>query len=497
MVALLVGCIALMLNEPGFPVNVQIVIGLIVAAGATLWISARSQAKVRHHEYPCLLIVVLGDMARHEETVLNGNNDQIRRMQSLLRDFKPLLDRLKDQRRQTASRFNVAEAFGVTRDELAHSQFIAYLLNPKAYHDQGDAFLTSFLNCLKEVRDLNFSPASTQGVSVNTEVGLGSYGRIDIHIRLANGQIILLENKVGQQEDPCQISRYQEWLQRQDPPLGFLHQLVFLTPEGRRPVSTRKPEEVICLSYARLADWLSCSLQEIEAQRLRIILEQYAETCRHIGGSTRRNAMPNEIRQFFLDPERLEAALEIERHLPDVKRGLHETFWREVMEVVEVRLTELPINDDHAPLWEIQFNDPLFRGFNFGNFKGWRIAWRDQPHYFAVKVEFWPGRGLFYGITRGAGIQEANQVQQDRDIRKRLHGLGFVTRTNHYPGLRFFRDHGLPRFDLSRVDDVLELAREMQNDDRPLVHRVVDSVWGLFCGFRQELEALNRKYPYG
>lgn len=79
---------------------------------------------------------------------MNGDNDQIRRMRALLRDFKPLLDRLKDQRRQTASRFNVTEAFGVTRDELVHSQFIAYLLNPTERHDQGDVFLSLFLQCL-------------------------------------------------------------------------------------------------------------------------------------------------------------------------------------------------------------------------------------------------------------------------------------------------------------------------------------------------------------
>lgn len=37
-VALFAGCLALMLNAPSFPVNVQIFIGLTVAAGATLWI---------------------------------------------------------------------------------------------------------------------------------------------------------------------------------------------------------------------------------------------------------------------------------------------------------------------------------------------------------------------------------------------------------------------------------------------------------------------------
>lgn len=35
---LFAGCIVLMLNAPDFPVNRQIFIGLIVAAGATMWI---------------------------------------------------------------------------------------------------------------------------------------------------------------------------------------------------------------------------------------------------------------------------------------------------------------------------------------------------------------------------------------------------------------------------------------------------------------------------
>ena len=38
MVVLFAGCIVLMLSAPSFPVNVQIFIGLLVAAGATMWI---------------------------------------------------------------------------------------------------------------------------------------------------------------------------------------------------------------------------------------------------------------------------------------------------------------------------------------------------------------------------------------------------------------------------------------------------------------------------
>ena len=421
---------------------------------------------------------------------MNGDNDQIRRMRALLRDFKPLLDRLKDQRRQTASRFNVTEAFGVTRDELVHSQFIAYLLNPTERHDQGDVFLSLFLQCL----GLVFSPASTRGASVRTEFPLGDYGRVDIHIRLANGQIILLENKVDELEGPCQLGRYQKWLKRQSAPPEFLHYLVFLTPDSRRPVSTCTPEEVTCLSYSKLADWLSSSLQEIEAQRLRIILEHYAGTCRQIGGSTRRNAMPDEMRQFFLDPERLETALEMEKYLPVFKRWLNETFWLGV----EGRLTAWLENYGHNLSWQFRFDDNLYGEFNFRNWRGWQMAWQNrqnQPH-FAVRVEFWPGRGLFFGITRGAEIAEEDRDQRDNEIREGLLRNGFTEETKWWPGFRFFYDLGLPRFDLSRADDVLELCREMQNDDRPLTHRVAEVIWELFCDFRQELEDPNQNYPY-
>ena len=418
---------------------------------------------------------------------MNGDNDPIHRLQMLLEDFRPLLAEAKTQQQQTSEHFNVFEALHVDGYEAYHSRFIAYLLDPTERHDQGDVFLTSFLQGL----GLDFNPASTQGAGARTEFSLGPSGRIDIYIRLANGQIILIENKVGAQEGEDQISRYQNWLQRQYAPPGFPHGVVFLTPDGRCPETACRPEEVIRWSYVRVADWINHQAVG-KPERLRVILEQYAETCRRIGGSTRRNAMPDEIRQIFLDPEKLETALEMETHLLDFRRGLHETFWQEVAE----KLTERLRTNGHDLLWEVKFDDNLFReGFN------WQIAWRErrgQPH-FAVRVEFWPGgeRGLFLGITRGAWKQEANQVPKDTAIRERLHGQGFAIQTNYWcPGLRFFRDFGLPQFDLSCADDVLKLCREMRDGDRPLTHRVVELTWELFCDFRPELEDLNNNYPY-
>ena len=133
------------------------------------------------------------------ETALNRDGDQIQRMQSVIREFKPVLAKLKDRRQRTAERFNVFEALDL--DEQSHSRFIAYLLNPTKHHDQGDIFLISFLNCLGS----NYCPSSTQSAEVSAEFGLGSHSRIDIHIRLTNGQIILVENKNNAPEGADQI----------------------------------------------------------------------------------------------------------------------------------------------------------------------------------------------------------------------------------------------------------------------------------------------------
>lgn len=113
-----------------------------------------------------------------------------------------------------------------------------------------------------------------------------------------------------------------------------------------------------------------------------------------------------------------------------------------------------------------------------------------------MRVEFWSGRGVFFGITRGIEKKPADIVQSDIDILNRLGRQDFLITSTWYPGYQFFHGQGLPRFDLSAADDVLALHRERLNADRPLTRQVVDSIWELFCDFRQELEALNRNYPY-
>ena len=429
------------------------------------------------------------------ETVLNSDGDQIQRMQSVIRQFKPVLAKLKDRRQRTAARYNVFEALGVERYEPAHSRHIAYLLDPTKPHDQEDTFLISFLKCL----GLNFCPSLTQGARVSAEFDLGHYGRIDIHIRLADGQFILVENKIDKPEDSGQIAKYQDWLQCQEPSPKLPHQFVFLTPEGRPPKTARRPEDVICISYSRLSAWIdSCSRSCPE--RLRLVLEKYAKTCRRIGGSTNKGTcMTDEIRQFLLDPdepERLETALQIEAILPDVKKCLFQTFWGQVHD----KMKRLMKENGHDQLWKVCLSDDIFEN----QWSSLDIVWRasDPARRFSVYVEsITKGSTVNYGITRSIrNLESARRDQRDEDLIVNLGQNGFSPRypNSHWVACRRFgeENQALPTFNIEHAGDVLKLGREMLDEEKPLTKQVVHLIWKLFCDFREPLEDLNQNYPY-
>ena len=126
----------------------------------------------------------------------------------------------KNALRQTACRFNAFDA-ALDLGKVAHSRFIAYLLNPTERHDQGHLFLRFFLQQLR----VPFQLRSDQDIRVSKEHTLRhngrTYGKIDIWIRLSDGQIVLLENKIDAGEHPDQIAKYQKWLRHQAKPPGF------------------------------------------------------------------------------------------------------------------------------------------------------------------------------------------------------------------------------------------------------------------------------------
>ncbi len=133
------------------------------------------------------------------------------------------------------SNFNVFEAVGMTRQEIRHSYFLAFLLNPSESHYFGDLFLKKFL--ISALRSLESPPLSAITIDVadleDSEVRR-EYKNIDILIYSQNEKIVVaIENKVDSGEHDDQLNRYKDIVLTEFS--GYQVFLIYLTKKGDQP----------------------------------------------------------------------------------------------------------------------------------------------------------------------------------------------------------------------------------------------------------------------
>ena len=128
---------------------------------------------------------------------------------SLLMDLKADPD--FSQMEAMINEFDALKVLGVSRREEAHSDVLAWLLNPKGDHLMGDYFLRSFLRETKaataeQLRDSNWSNTNVLREWYN--VVEGRAGRLDILILNQDAQFLCaIENKVFSGEHSGQLTR--------------------------------------------------------------------------------------------------------------------------------------------------------------------------------------------------------------------------------------------------------------------------------------------------
>ncbi len=135
------------------------------------------------------------------------------------------------------SNFNIFEAVGMTRQEIRHSYFLAFLLNPSESHYFGDLFLKQFL--IKILQNLDEPPMSAIGIDVanleDVEVKR-EYKSIDILIYSESEKIVVaIENKVDSGEHSDQLNRYRKIISEEFSDSRKF--LIYLTKEGDKPQS--------------------------------------------------------------------------------------------------------------------------------------------------------------------------------------------------------------------------------------------------------------------
>lgn len=106
---------------------------------------------------------------------------------------------------KTSYLFNYLSFFDINENKM--SEILAYLLNPRETHGQGDIYLKQFCPDIEKIKDFN-------NAEVETEHCTDTYRRIDILVRI-NGYWLIIENKyreAGDQEN--QLTDYYMYAKR-------------------------------------------------------------------------------------------------------------------------------------------------------------------------------------------------------------------------------------------------------------------------------------------
>ncbi len=161
--------------------------------------------------------------------------------------------------------FNFMEIFKISTAELAHSSFLAWLLNPLEEHGLGDYFLKNFLKkCITKINESKrtdiempeINELKYQKVIIKTEELLRQKP-VDITIRFPDEKFFcLIENKIKHEEKNRQTEIYAKLSKKKY--LNYKYYwYIFLTKSGKKA----KSEEFISFSYYDIKDLLEQTIK--------------------------------------------------------------------------------------------------------------------------------------------------------------------------------------------------------------------------------------------
>lgn len=233
--------------------------------------------------------------------------------------------------------FNIFEAVGAVRQELRHSDFLAYLLNPRQNHGLGDVVAKRLLQkALSSAPDTSFKITA---IDVDTwDLSQLDVTREwqDLDILLAddrNKLAVGIENKIGTSEHSDQLQRYWGILVREFSGWNIIG--LYLTPEGDPP----SHPDYLPISYSSIASVLENLIQTRGASLnpdLGVLLRHYTQMLRrHIVSESEIAELCRRI--YRKHKQALDLIFE---HKPDQQATLREFLVRLIEKTEELVLDE-------------------------------------------------------------------------------------------------------------------------------------------------------------
>ena len=198
---------------------------------------------------------------------------------------------------------SLGEIFGVSRKELAHSNFVAWLLSNQESHNLGDYPFKKFLEILvlssrdqQSIKNKKiFDAIITGDLSINelqiiTEKSIKGVGRVDILIEAEieyfgefKSLRVVIENKVSTKEHSDQTTKYFDYYESLEGK-NWINLYVFLTPISGIALSDLEEPECSCkeyiqTNYQNLVDYLLEPILNMDAtDKTKLIIREYLQT---------------------------------------------------------------------------------------------------------------------------------------------------------------------------------------------------------------------------
>ncbi len=180
--------------------------------------------------------------------------------------------------------FNIFSILKVRHLEAkTHSPFLAELLDPRGSHEQGDLFLSSFL----QLQPCGF--ALDQIGTGNWEVRIEKYtakGILDIVIsNYPTRHIVVIENKIYSGDRQDQMMRYHDWLTNHPHFTEIVkRRLIYLTLDGSPPSNAGIEQSWYkCMSYRHdIRAWMEAVIPKVESLRVSDCVRQYLDVIKDL-----------------------------------------------------------------------------------------------------------------------------------------------------------------------------------------------------------------------
>lgn len=234
--------------------------------------------------------------------------------------------------------FNLFSVLRTNSDEVyLHSRFLAFLLNPKASHGCGTALLKTLLEVL-HIKDFDLETASVQA----------EFKDIDIFVRNAKSQAIIIENKIYHHDEDEQMYRYDQLIKRQG--YTFITNL-YLTLDGSEPSEqSTKGLKVDLISYETdIINWLErCVPLVARDAGLRESVFQYIELLKKLTSTDQGGIYMSELKKKVMEGDNLLLVADIEQAYKEALIDLQDQIWGRIRMYREATYPDMPKPEDTA-----------------------------------------------------------------------------------------------------------------------------------------------------